>query len=153
VRIRPFTERPEGIAAYGPVAVPDGRRFAIEIVAVARGEVTARLEGVTDRDAAQALAGSELSVAADLLPQAAPGEYYHRDLLGLRAETRDGRGLGTVAAVHDFGAGGILEIAGPDGRAAMVPFTREVVPEVDIAGGRIVIDPPPGLLEDETPDG
>lgn len=152
VRIRPYTERPGDVAAYGPVALADGRRFEVTVVGEARGTVTARLSGVTDRDAAAALTGREIFVARAALPETVANEYYHHDLIGLAAEGVDGMALGRVVAVHDFGAGPVLEIARENGGSVMVPFTDAVVPEVDMVGGRMVIDPPPGLLdEDEVP--
>ncbi len=154
VRIRPYTARPGDVAAYGPVALADGRRFAVEVVAEAKGWVTARLEGIEDRDAAAALAGQELFVPRGALPAPAPGEYYLHDLIGLRAAGADGTEMGRVVAVHDFGAGPILEIGpGKDdaGATVMVPFTDAAVPEVDLDGGRLVVEAPPELLNGNVP--
>src|SRR5262249_41948140 len=102
----------------------------------------ARLEGVEDRDQAEALKGLELYVARDVLPRPKRDEWYLADLVGLAAVSLDGRSLGTVVALQNFGAGDVGEIAPQNGPTFMLPFSRRVVPEVDIAGGRIVIDPP-----------
>lgn len=154
VRIRSYTERPRDVAAYGPVELADGRRLGIEVVAEAKGMVTARLEGVDGRDAAAALNGAEIFVSRAALPKAGADEYYHHDLIGLRADVVDGTALGRVIAVHDFGAGTVLEIEREEGAVGsgtvMVPFTGDTVPEVDIEGGRLVVDAQPGLLDEES---
>ncbi len=142
MRIRSYTAEPEDIASYGPVTDEAGRRFALSVVGQARGAVLARIAGVDDRDAAEALKGVRLYVPRAALPETAPGEYYHADLIGLAAVLADGTEVGTVAAVNDFGAGDVLEVARPGARALLLPFTAEAVPEVDIAAGRIVIAPP-----------
>jgi len=109
--------------------------------------VLVKFAGVVDRDAAEALRGCRLYLPRDALPPPDDEEYYHADLIGLDAVLGDGTRLGRVHAVHDFGAGDCLEIVRPAGPPAMVPFTRTVVPVVDLESGRLVIDPPPGLLE------
>lgn len=151
VRIKPYTERPRDVAAYGPVELADGRRFAIEAVTEAKGMVTARIEGIDDRAAAAALTGEEIFVPRTALPEAGVNEFYYHDLIGLRAVSVEGAELGRVVAVHDFGAGPVLEIGEATGDTVMVPFTDAVVPDVDIEGGRLRIDAPPGLL-DEGPE-
>ena len=87
-------------------------------------------------------------VDRDKLPPPDEDEFYHADLIGLRAELPDGTALGTVAAIHNFGAGDIIEIALPSGKRPLLPFDRQTVPEIDPASGRLVIDPPPGLLDE-----
>ena len=144
VRIKPFTDRPEAVAAYGPVTDEQGaRRFEVRIVGQARGVVTAQLSGVTDRNAAEALKGVRLYGRRAALPEPEAEEFYHADLIGLAAERADGTCIGRVAAVLDHGAGASLEIAPEDGgRLLIVPFTRAAVPVVDLAAGRLVIEPP-----------
>ncbi len=142
VRIRSYTAEPADVASYGPVTDEAGRRFALSVVGTARGAVLARLAGVADRDAAEALKGVRLYVDREALPEADADEYYHADLIGMRAELTDGTEVGTVVAIEDFGAGDVLEVARPGARSILLPFTAEAVPEVDLAGGRIVIDPP-----------
>ncbi len=147
VRVRPFTDEPEAIAAYGTLRDERGRRLTLEAVGRAKGAVLARIEGVVDRNQAEALTGTRLYVARAALPAIEEAEtYYHADLIGLRAETAEGRALGRVTAVHDFGAGDVLEVEpatghGP-GESLLVPFTREAVPEVDLPAGRVVVVPP-----------
>lgn len=149
VRIKSFTAVPEDVAAYGPVTDEDGgRTFPLTITGGSRGQVMARIEGVADREAAEALRGVRLYVPRDTLPPTDEDEFYHADLIGLRAEDMAGATLGSVRAVHDYGAGDLLEIVLEDGRSATVPFTRDMVPTVDIAGGRVVIDQPAGLLDE-----
>lgn len=147
VRIQSWTARPEDVAAYGPVETEAGRRLEIEVVAAAGDMVTARIEGVSDRDGARALNGAVVYIPRAALPEPGAEEFYHHDLIGLRAVDVVGADLGKVSAVHDYGAGAVLEIAAPDGEALMVPFTRDAAPEVDIAGGRIVLVPPAVLEE------
>jgi 16S rRNA processing protein RimM len=129
---------------------PDGRRFEIESARPAAGAspdmLVARLKGISDRSAAEALNGIELAVPRDRLPEADAGEYYYADLIGLDAVTVAGASLGTVVAVRNFGAGDLLEIAPERGDTILVPFTQEIVPDVDQQAGRVVVDPPPGLI-------
>jgi 16S rRNA processing protein RimM len=94
----------------------------------------------------------ELGVARKILPATEPDEFYYADLIGLDVSMTDGTAAGTVIAVRNFGAGDLIEIAPARGATVLLPFTRAAVPEVDIAGGRIVIDPPPGLLGDNEED-
>ena len=149
VRLKSFTALPEAITGYGPLADGDGRRrFDLRLVGRAKGVLIGRLSGVDDRDAAEQLRGLRLYLPRAALPPPAAGEYYHADLIGLAAALPDGTPIGRVRAVHDFGAGDTLEIARDGAPPAMVPFTHAVVPVVDVAAGRLVIDPPPGLLED-----
>ena len=145
--VKSFTADPMDIGAYGPVSDAKGTRsFTIKAKSVVKGKVVARIKGTDDRTAAEAMKGVELFVSRDALPAPEEGEFYQSDLVGLRAATIDGEDLGTVIAVYDFGAGDLLEIAG-SGKPLVVPFTKTVVPEVDIKAGRIVVDPVPGLLE------
>jgi 16S rRNA processing protein RimM len=147
VRIKSFTAVPEDIARYGPLADEGGRRqFALAVIGAAKGVLIAHIAGITDRDRAEALRGLRLYLPRAVLPPPATDEYYHADLVGLAAELPDGTTLGRVRAIHDFGAGDVIEIERPAAPPALVPFTRAAVPLVDLAAGRLVIDPPPGLL-------
>ena len=151
VRVKSFTETPEDIAAYGPLSDEAGeRRFTLTVTGRAKGLLLARIEGVTDRDRAAALKGTRLYAPRAALPALAEETYYHADLIGLAAEDPEGRPLGRVTAVENHGAGDLLEIAGdPGGGPLLVPFTRAAVPVVDLAGGRLVVDPPEPV---EAPD-
>ncbi len=153
VRIASFTAKPGDVAAYGPVRDEAGTHsFKVTVLGEAKGQIMARLSGITDRTAAEALKGLYLHVPRRALPPTKDGEYYHADLIGLRAELVGGGILGTVTAVHDYGAGASLEVARAAGGATvMVPLTARAVPVVDVAGGRLVIDPPDGLLESPEP--
>jgi len=143
VRVKSFTAEPSDIAAYGPLSDDRGRRlFTLEIVGSAKGVLLARIDGVRDRDAAEALKGTELNVARDTLPQTGEDEFYHADLIGLPVFLPDGAQYGTVRALHEFGAGDMIEILLEGGGASVLPFTRAVVPVVDVEGGRVVVAPP-----------
>ena len=140
VRIRSHTANPDDLTAYGALSDAAGaRRFTVTVTGHVRGLLLARVDGVDDRDAAEALRGTDLHIPRAALPPTEGEEYYHVDLLDLRAESEDGTQLGRVSAVHDHGAGPIIEIQPPDGPSILVPFTREHVPAVDIEGGRIVV--------------
>ena len=153
VRIKAFTERPEAVAAYGPVMDEAGdRRFVLRLRGATRGQMIAQVEGITSREAAQALKGLRLYVARAALPEPERDEYYHADLIGLRVERSDGTPLGRVVAVRDFGAGDLLEVERPGAPSAFLPFTRAVVAVVDLAAGRLVAEPPPGLLDPVEPE-
>jgi 16S rRNA processing protein RimM len=143
VRLWPFTGDPQAVGRYGALDTADGRGIEIESLRPAKGFFIARIKGVTDRNGAERLRNVDLFVPRDRLPPPAADEYYHADLIGLAAEDTHGRPLGTVIAVHDFGAGDLLEIVPPGGGETMLlPFTAAVVPQVDIPAGRIVLDPP-----------
>lgn len=152
VRVRAHTGQPLDVAAYGPLtAEPGGRTLVLEgLREVKGGVVIARVTGISTREAAEALKGLRLYVARSALPAPAAEEFYHADLEGLRAELAAGGALGRVRRVVNYGAGDLLEIE-RDGGSVMVPFTRAVVPVVDLAGGRVVVDPPEGLLAEERP--
>lgn len=151
VRIKSFTADPKDVGRYGPVEDEGGqRKFKLSFVGTAKGVVLAKLTGITDRDQAEALRAMRLYLPREALPPPDEEEYYHADLIGIAAVLADGTSIGTVQAVHDFGAGDCLEIARPERQPVMVPFTRAAVPVIDIAGGRVVLDPPAGLLDTPT---
>ncbi|MFK4503723.1 16S rRNA processing protein RimM [Bradyrhizobium japonicum] len=144
VKLWTFTEDPFAIKRYGPLLAKDGKRqFEVAQAREAKDHLVATFKGVTTRDEAERLNGIELYVARDKLPATDEDEYYHTDLIGLAAVTTDGDALGRVLAIHNFGAGDIIEIAPPKGSAKgttmLLPFTNAVVPEVDLTGGRVVI--------------
>jgi 16S rRNA processing protein RimM len=150
VRIKTFTGEPRAIADYGALEDESGeRRFTLRIVGTAKGDgmVIAALSGVADRDRAETLRGLRLYAPRAALPPTGEDEFYHADLVGLAAMLEDGSQLGTVIAVHDFGAGDMLEIARDAGHPVLVPFTRAAVPVVDLAARRVVLDPPAGLID------
>ncbi|OYU89337.1 MAG: 16S rRNA processing protein RimM [Bradyrhizobiaceae bacterium PARB1] len=152
VRLWTFTEDPYAVLDYGPLSSKDGKRtIEVDNVREAKGHLVATLKGVTDRDAAARLNGVELYISRDALPDTEDGEYYHADLIGLAAVNAAGEAIGRVVAMHDFGAGDIIEIAPPSGPTLLLPFTDAVVPTVDIAGGKVVIDMP-GEIEGDGPE-
>ena len=143
VRIKSFTGDPMSVAAYGPLSDESGsKEYRVEPLSAARGAVLARIEGVADRTAAEALRGLRLYVERERLPATGEREWYEADLIGLAVIGTDGRNWGKVVAFHDFGAGPVMEVSG----GVMLPFTDAVVPEVDVPGGKVVVDPPAGLL-------
>ena len=127
VRLRSFTQDPAAVTSYGPLESEDGtQRFEIETLRPAKDHFVARLTGVADRDAASRLTNLKLYVSRDRLPPVEDDEtFYQSDLIGLEAVTADGAALGTVKAVHNFGAGDIIEIAAGGGTPLMVPFTSD----------------------------
>ena len=140
VRVQSYTANPDDLTAYGALSdATSGRRFALSITGRVKGLLLARIEGVDDRNTAEALRGTELHIARAALPPTEGEEYYHVDLVGLSVESATGDALGRVSAIHDHGAGPIVEIQPPDGPSALVPFTREHVPTVDIEAGRMVV--------------
>ncbi|WP_459162098.1 ribosome maturation factor RimM [Bradyrhizobium japonicum] len=140
VKLWTFTEDPFAIKRYGPLLSKDGKRqFEVATAREARDHLVATFKGVTTRDEAERLNGIELYVAREKLPATDEDEYYHTDLIGLAAVTTDGDALGRVLAIHNFGAGDIIEIAPLKGTTMLLPFSNAVVPEVDLTGGRVVI--------------
>jgi 16S rRNA processing protein RimM len=143
VKLKSFTADPMALKDYAPLESEDGAaRFVIEALRPGKGHLVARLRGIADRTAAERLTHLKLFVPRERLPAPAAGEFYHVDLIGLRAMTVGGHEIGTVLAVHDFGAGSIIELRlAPSGASVMLPFTPAFVPDIDIAGGRIVVVP------------
>jgi 16S rRNA processing protein RimM len=143
VRLRSFTAEPAAITTYGPLESEDGRVFTIETLRPAKDFFVVRLSGVTDRDAAERLTNTRLYVPRERLPEPqAPDEYYHADLVGLRVVNRAGRPCGTVVAIHNFGAGDIIELRPMQGGdTQLLPFDAATVPEVNLRAGEIVFNP------------
>ncbi|MCA1416259.1 ribosome maturation factor RimM [Bradyrhizobium sp. NBAIM20] len=153
VKLWTFTEDPFAVRRYGPLSTKDGRRqFEIAQVREAKDHLVATFKGVATRDEAERLNGIELYVARDKLPATDEDEYYHTDLIGLAAVTTDGDALGRVLAIHNFGAGDIIEIAPLKGPTMLLPFSNAVVPEVDLKGGRVVIALPQEIEGDDEGD-
>jgi 16S rRNA processing protein RimM len=142
VRLWPFTEDPLALRDYSPLETADGaRRFEIASLRAAKDHLVARFAGIGTREAAEALNGLELYVPRARLPAPAPGEFYHADLIGLAALSPQGEALGRIVAVHNFGAGDILELKPADGRPTLLlPFSDAAAPAVDVAGGTIVLN-------------
>ena len=140
VKVKTFTESPDGLGAYGPLTTEAGRTLEIDSLRPTKAdEAVVGFAGIDDRNAAERLKGRSLYVPRSALPAPDEGEFYLTDLIGLRAEDGAGVALGAVKAVHNFGAGDVLEIEFSDGKTDYVAFTDANVPTVDIAGGRVVI--------------
>ena len=153
VKLWTFTEDPFAVTRYGPLSSKDGARsFEVAHAREAKDHLVATFKGVTTRNEAERLNGVELYVARDKLPATDDDEYYHADLIGLAAITTGGEPLGQVIAIHNFGAGDIIEIAPASGTTMLLPFSNAVVPTVDLAGGRVLIELPQDVEGDE-PDG
>ena len=143
VKLWTFTEDPLAVQAYGPLLTKDGARsFEVASAREAKGHLVATLKGVESREDAERLNGIELYIARDKLPATNANEYYHADLIGLAAVTSANEPLGRVVAIHNFGAGDIIEIAPAHGATMLLPFTNAVVPTVDLAAGHVVIEMP-----------
>jgi 16S rRNA processing protein RimM len=143
VKLWTFTEDPLAVKQYGPLSTKDGTlQFEVTQVREAKDHLVATLKGIATRNDAERLNGVELYVAREKLPATEHDEYYHADLIGLAASTTADEPFGRVIAIHNFGAGDIIEIAPPQGPTLLLPFTNAVVPTVDLAGGRVVIELP-----------
>src|SRR5471032_794142 len=155
VKLWTFTEDPLAVMSYGPLASKDGaRQFEIATAREAKGHLVATLKGVATREEAERLNGIELYIAREKLPATDENEYYHADLIGLVAVSAANEPIGRVIAIHNFGAGDIIEIAPAQGTTMLLPFTNAVVPSVDLGGGRVVIELPREIAgddEDERP--
>lgn len=144
VRLKSFCSEPSDIAAYGPLSTEDGsRQFQITLTRPVSGGLGARITGVSTKEQADALRGTSLYVARDRLPALPDDEFYHADLIGLSAYDTGGELIGKVTAIHNHGAGDIVEISPTRHKSALLlPFTTAIVPNVDLAAGRIVVDLP-----------
>jgi 16S rRNA processing protein RimM len=140
VRLRSYTQDPSAIARYGALDDEHGRQIELESLRVTPKALIARIKGVTTREGAEALNHTKLYIARSRLPEREEEEWYHADLIGLAVVGTDGASIGTVIAVHNFGAGDLIEVKpAAGGPAALVPFTRDAVPAIDVEGGRIVV--------------
>jgi 16S rRNA processing protein RimM len=152
VKLWTFTEDPLAVKHYGPLMTKDGaRQFEVTHVREAKDHLVATLKGIATREDAERLNGLELYVARDKLPETDEDEYYHADLIGLAAVNAADEPLGRVVAIHNFGAGDNIEIAPAKGATMQLPFTNAVVPTLDLAGGRVVIELPQEIEGDDAP--
>ncbi len=148
VRLKSFCADPEAIADYSPLTTKDGKHsYAITITRSIKGALVAKVEGITSKEQADDLKGIRLFASRDQLPALPDDEYYYADLIGLTVLDTGGTVLGKVHAVQNHGASDLLEIMpSAGGNTILLPFTREVVPTVDLNAGRIIVDPPEGAL-------
>jgi 16S rRNA processing protein RimM len=144
VRLRSFTANPDAITGYGPLETEDGHVVKIETLRPAKDHFVARLTGVSDRNAAERLTNIKLYVPRERLPAPqSADEFYHADLIGLAVIDGNGNDLGTVLAMHNFGAGDLVEIKPTNGGVTkLLPFNEATVPVVDLAAGRLIVEPP-----------
>jgi 16S rRNA processing protein RimM len=143
VRLRSFTQDQGDIASYGALEDEQGRLVELESLRVTPKALIARVKGVTTREGAEALRRTKLYVPRSRLPAREEDEWYHAELIGLAAMGSQGEPIGTVVAIHNFGAGDLIEVRpSAGGESLIVPFTEETVPEVDIAAGRLTLVPP-----------
>jgi 16S rRNA processing protein RimM len=150
VKLWTFTDDPFAVKTYGPLLTKDGARsFEVATAREAKGHLVATFKGVATREDAERLNGIELYITREKLPATDENEYYHADLIGLAAVTPADEPLGRVIAIHNFGAGDIIEIAPLHGATMLLPFTNAVVPSVDLAGGRVVIALPEEIDGDD----
>ena len=153
IRIKSFMVVSEDIFVHGPLTNKDGKRnFALELVSSSKKGLIVKLEGVTTRDASEALRGIELYLSRDLLPNLKEDEFYYSDLIGLVVENTDGEIIGNVSMVDNYGAGEIIEVDLQVGGTAMYRMSLEVVPEIDLKNGRIVVNPPTEVLTSKIRD-
>lgn len=157
VKIKPFTQRPEDLTAYGPLTDESGqRRLAVTLKGRSGDLLLAAVAGVDSREAAERLKGTRLYVPRSALPPPAAGEYYLSDLEGLAAIDAEGKAIGRVERVLDYGAGTVLEIRRPDGGELLLPFADQYVPTVDLAAGTLTVVEPDEVEappEEEAPPG
>ncbi len=143
VKVKLFTATPDALPRYGALHTRDGRKLVITAFRPAKeGEAVIAFEGVVERSAAEALKGVELFVDRATLPQTEEDEFYHADLIGLEVRDHEGRMLGRVSALHNFGASDVLEFGRSDGDSVHLAFTRETVPVINIADGFIIVAVP-----------
>lgn len=150
IRLKSFCADPAAIADYTPLYTENGHAFAqVVLTGQMKNGFTARLDGVTTKEEADALRNTSLYADRSAMPSLPDDEYYYADLIGLAVLDTGGAPLGTVRNVMDHGAGDLLEIAVPgQSDTILLPFTREIVPTVDLATGRIIADPPRGTFPD-----
>lgn len=142
--VRTYTETPEAIASYGSLTDAAGAKtFSLKIVRVTDKGVVARVAGISDRTAAEALRGTKLFIARHQLPETETSEFYHSDLIGLKALAEDGTAMGEIVSVQNFGAGDLLELKPIEGTSEFIPFEDQWVPKVDLLSRTVVIRRPP----------
>ena len=143
VLVRSFTADPASIGAYGKLADAEAKRsFDLKVRRVTAKGVVAKIVGIADRTAAEGLKGVELYIERGVLPEPEEDEVYVADVIGLRVEGKDGRLMGTVTSMDNYGAGDVMEVTLDLGGKLLLPFTKAAVPLVDVVAGRVVVDPP-----------
>ncbi len=153
IRLKSFCADPEAIADYAPLTTEDGKTsYTVKITRPIKNGLAARLSGISSKEQGDALKGTRLYAPRERLPALPDDEFYHTDLIGLDVFDTGGTKLGRIHSVYDHGAGDILEVHGPGIKnALLLPFTREIVPTVDLSAKRVIADPPPEAA-DAQPD-
>lgn len=151
VRVRAYTDDPMSLGEYGNLHSLDGRVFEILEIREGKNVAIVRFRGVNDRNAAEALNGLELYIDRDALPdeELDEDEFYYADLEGLEVHDAEGNHYGAVTGIYDFGAGDLLELKGPGKRPVLIPFSEAAVLEIDLEGGKILVDPIAAGLKDD----
>jgi len=153
LRVKSFTADAKALATYGQLTDESGERaFEVKVTGKHKDQLVVRITGVNDRTAAEALNGQKLYVERGQLPEPEEDEFYFSDLTGLDAELMDGTPFGQVIQAEDYGGGPFIEVKAPGHGSVLVPFTKAAVPQVDLKAGKVVIDPPEGLLEPGDPE-
>jgi 16S rRNA processing protein RimM len=154
IKILPFSGVPEDLLAVGDFELRHGQEVLNFKPTGVRGQgkyLVAKFAGVDDRDRAESLAGFEVWVPKEALPELAPDEFYWHDMIGLQAFTAEGRSLGRVASLMATGGHDVLVIKDGD-REYLIPATDEIIVRLDEQNAKLVLEPPPGLLEINEPD-
>ena len=148
VRVKSFTEKPESIAEYGTLHDKYGKSFDLQLKGQSKGALIVSIKGMTTRTQAEVLKGTELFINRKVLPHTDDGEYYHADLLGLNVYNRDGKKMGVVKAIHNFGAGDIVEVViAETENTVLIPFNNNTFPEIDFVKQEMIVEIPLGLLD------
>ena len=143
VRIKSYTARPEDIASYGPLTDnTGGREYFLRILRLNKKGIIGKLSGITDRAAAEEVKGLDLYVPRDALPETDEEEFYYSDLIGMKVEDEEGKIVGQVRTMNNFGAGDVMEVVFLNNETLVLPFTRDVVPTIDLALGKVQISRP-----------
>lgn len=151
VLVRSYTETPDAIAAYGPLTDASGKKsYSLRVVRVTSKGIVARVAGVEDRNGAEPLRGTKLYIERSKLPETGETEFYHADLIGLRAVAADGSALGKIVSVQNFGAGDLLELKPLEGETEFIPFEDRWVPGVDLDAGMLIINRPAVTVDDDS---
>lgn len=149
-RVKSFCADPSAIGDYGILTDDEGRTYTLTVTRPVKNGYAVRLSGVKSKEAADALRGQKLWAPRAALPELPDDEFYYSDLIGLTAVDTGGEIMGKIHAVHDHGAGDILELRPVKGPGTvLLPFTKAVVPTIDLAARRVVIDPPEDLFVDD----
>ena len=146
-KVKPFTDKPDSLDAYGPVWLEDGRKLSLSVKSVSpKGFVLVSAREITNRESAEALRGSHLLIDRERLPSTDDDEHYHADLIGMVAATAEDGDLGDIVGIHDFGAGNIVEVKPMTGASFMLPFSGVNLVEVNAADRRVILSPPIGMV-------